>query len=447
MKFFSFIFFIIIITGCQKPPVSIQPFEGKKTDTEKKQDQIIDQYLDQLEQDKNVNTKNPNEKQSLQEQLEGFVQDSRNELANQNNSSNHSTLIENPLHSRSNTGSYSKSLESRFLGLQEETAKDPQYMGAFQSYNDHILTQLLQGILFSPESISTNDAIERFKSFFLLNLFPNYDEPFWVVFRANEPLRNIEFFESAAVLAKTSLLSTTPPLKLYEQYFLPIKLAYNSYFELDNDFEIEDYLALAYLTEQYVYYRYLTLIDTKTASDFISLIDNYNCQLNEDYINIFLDKIACFKTQNYVDSSLSFAASLYSPDKKKIKSDQAFDFNSDKSFEILKQLDTSKQWSTILTDSSKLKLSGLLIWSNLYNNDNGQSVISSFKDIYQDLMASNVVDINIKFVGTDKKKNKQFELRYELKKNIYSKQMFDLKQQEQIQAIAIELTRASMGLY
>lgn len=355
-------------------------------------------------------------------------------------------LIDNPIHSRFNSSTYAKSLGSRFLSLQEETSKRQGYLVNHQNFNDHILTQLLQGISFSAKSITPNEAIKVFESFYMLNLFPNFDEPWWAVFKENEPLNYIEFFEVAAILTKTSLLSNYDTSKVYKEFYLPIKLAYDSYFDLDNDYKIEDYLAMAYLTEQYVFYDATTRMAPKTAGDFISLVDNYNCQVNEDYVHNFIDKIICFKTQNYIDTSLALAASLHSPNAEKMSSMNVLDFESNNVLNVINQLDNNDVWSTELTQRSKLKLSGLLIWSNIYNSDNGSTVIESFNDIYNDLIHSKVTK-KIELIGKKPPKNKRFELVYPSNDTMYSEIMFNLDQQEHIQAIAIELTRTSLGLY
>ena len=318
----------------------------------------------------------------------------------------------------------------------------------YQSFNDHILTQLLQGVSFSSIAITPNEAIKTYRDFIKLNLFPNYDEPVWKLWGDNEPRANIEFFEAAAVLTKASLLSGYDVLDLYGKYFLSIKEAYNLYFDLDNDYTIKDYLAMAYLTEQYVYYSELKDMASKTAGDFITLVDKYNCQFNEELINDdFIHKISCFKSQNYIDSSLDLAVSLHSPDVQKMNSFNTFDLQSNNVNTVLEQLDNIELWKANLTDHSKLKLAGLLVWSNVYNEDNGQTVIESFNDIFTDLMQSNVLEINLRMTLKEPQKNIRFELEYELNKKNYSDIMFELNIQEQVQAIAIELTRNSMGLY
>lgn len=446
------LFLSLIFTGCQKPAVSIQPPEkedgSKKDQTDKQQQALIDDYIEQVEKEQNIDeeslTPTPD---NPQEYLENLIKDSRINFERDSRNSNNVQIINDPQHSRFNNSTYAKSLGSRLLSLQEETAKTPMYNG-HQSFNDHILTQLLQGISFSVKAITPNEAIQTYKQFLILNLFPHYDEAFWKkIYQENDPYRNIEFFESAAVLTKTSLISGFSPLKLYEDYFAPIKRAYNIYFDLDNDFELLDYLAIAYLTEQYVFYKESTGLTAKTEGDFVSLVDNYNCQFDEEYINGFFDKILCYKAQSYTDSSQPLAQSLHSPDINKVEAFTSFDLKGQKVTNLLSQLNNDKLWGTTLTSRSKLKLAGLMVWSNTYKEDNGQSVIESFKSNYEDLIQSEVATLKLKLNSQSKKDDIRYELKYALNDKNYSEVLFDLDQHEEIQAIAIELTRTSFGLY
>lgn len=452
MKFTVYFLVLAFLVGCQKPSVSIQVPEdykdSKKSDKEaEEKKQLIDEYIQQVEKEQNIDEESLKAKElNPQELLENLTRESRQSIQDENNDSNIVRLIDDPLNSRFNNSTFANSLGTRLLSLQQETTNNSKFMG-YQSYNDHILTQLLQGISFSSKSITLNEAIDTYNDFNQRNLFPNYDKPVWQFWGENEPKKNIEFFEVSAILTKTSLLSGLTPFKLYGDYYLPIKQAYDSYYELDNDYNINDYLNMAYLTEQYVYYDALKDMDSKTEGDFISLVDTYNCKLRDEELNTLTEKLACFKSQNYIDSSLALAQSLYSPDIQKMGSFDAFESTSNDVNSVLKQLDNPDHWKANLTSNSKLKLAGLLVWSNIYNEDGGQSVIDNFNKIYSDLMQSNVVETPLRFTPKESQNNIRFELVYPLNKKHYSNKMFDVKTQEQVQAIAIELTRNSMGLY
>lgn len=452
----KFTVYLLLLTaflfGCQKPSVSIQVPEDYKDAAKSDKDaqakkELIDEYIQQVEKEQNIDEESLKPKElNPQELLENLTRESRQSIQDENNDSNIVRLIDDPLNSRFNNSTFANSLGTRLLSLQQETTNNSKFMG-FQSYNDHILTQLLQGISFSSKSITLNEAIDTYNDFNQRNLFPNYDKPVWQLWGENEPKKHIEFFEVSAILTKTSLLSGLTPFKLYGDYYLPIKQAYDSYYELENDYNINDYLNMAYLTEQYVYYDALKDMDSKTEGDFISLVDTYNCKLRDEELNTLAEKLACFKSQNYIDSSLALAQSLYSPDIQKMSSFNAFEAKSNDVSSVLKQLDNTDKWKANLTSNSKLKLSGLLVWSNIYNEDGGQSVIDNFNKIYTDLMQSNVVELQLRFAPKESEKNIRFELVYPLNKKHYSSEMYNLKQLEQVQAIAIELTRNSMGLY
>lgn len=454
MKFTVYLLLLsAFLFGCQKPPVSIQVPEdykdSSKSDKEaQEKKELIDEYIQQVEKEQNIDEESLKVKElNPQELLENLTRESRQNIQDENNDSNIVRLIDDPLNSRFNNSTFANSLGTRLLSLQEETSNDSKFMG-HQSFNDHILTQLLQGISFSNKATTLNEAIKIYNDFNKLNLFPNYDEAAWKFWSENEPKENIEFFEASAVLTKTSLLSGLTPLELYGDYFLEVKEAYNSYYELDNDYSINDYLNMAYLTEQYVYYSAFKDMDSKTEGDFISLVDTYSCQLRDEALETLKEKLICFKSQNYIDSSLALAKSLYSPDMQKMNSFNTYELKSNNVNSVLKQLDNPELWKAKnLTANSKLKLSGLLVWSNIYNEDKGKSVIDKFNDIYTDLMQSNVVESHLRFSSKEQQNNIRFELIFPLNKKHYSSKMFDLKQQEQVQSIAIELTRNSMGLY